>query len=280
MQMTKISKNHDRGTGTPLLSHVEIKSKNTRRVFLCLVFLLVSLIDFAMPHKAQADDAACAHSVVTVDCFIKNDKNLAGLAEEMDKIYRQRKASMDNDEKEAIQNQQQHWLKFRAPSCGLSRHNILTEDKAKAVISCLKTQYRSRIDSLTYQCEVDDSHTVAEMETWKEPLNGKVPAGFKIDNHMVDFVVTPENLIATDLYTLPTSNSRTDGRLKYGYRDVADCRVQDPDGGWWLILATGGESLYYVPEEDTTPADKYYKNSEAENKAWQEQNKQYRHVVH
>lgn len=220
-----------------------------------MIPFLLALWIAAIPHKAKADDASCAHSKNPVNCLVKNNAELKALSDEMKKNYAERMARMDADEKEALRYQQQHWLESPESSCGVGRRHPVTEEKLPQFIKCLADFYRDRIESLTQRCEVDESHTVEEMATWKTPWSGKVPAGFKIDNRMLDFVVAPENLINTESYNLPSNElpqaRKVGGMLKFEYREVAQCRVQDPEGHWWLAIRHVGGDLSYVREEES-----------------------------
>lgn len=235
-----------------------------------------------MPAVVKADSVRCANSQAPVECVIQADKSLTALGDEMNKAYEQRMAPMNEDEKAAFKYQQEYWLKMRAPSCGLSKLDALTTDRVTKAATCLTAHYHDRIASLAYQCEVDEGHTVEEMATWKEPWSDKVPAGFKIDQRMVAFVVTPDNLTVIPIHSLPLDKpqdpQKPTGLLKYGYRDVAQCRAQDPEGHWWLVV--GHRSLSYVPEEQTMTVAKYTAKVAHDNKSWREEHKQYLRPVH
>lgn len=106
------------------------------------------------------------------------------------------------------------------------------------------------------RCEIDETRSVEQMASSKDQMFDKVPAGFKVDNRFVAFIVTPR---ATQSRKLPLATFRASVNLLYGYKGIATCRVQDLEGNWWLA-ARAGSILLYIPEEDTETQAKYRKD--------------------
>lgn len=85
-----------------------------------------------------------------------------------------------------------------------------------------------------------------------------VPKEFKIDQRRVAFTVS--TLVGpAQVYWLP-STTLGGQNVGYGigsswrtYRDVAMCRVQAPDGRWWLVLQLKGGGLSYIRQDQTEP---------------------------
>lgn len=251
-----------------------MKYKASLIILFVISLIVVSRVSFAandqVDQLAATDSLNCTNSKTPVECIVQADKNLKALADEMGKAYEQRMAPMDDDEKAALKYQQERWLEMRASLCGLSRSGALTSDRAKKAGICLAKYYQGRIENMKYQCEIDEGDTVGEMTTWKEPWSDKVPAGFKIEQRMVAFVVTPANLTIMELRSLPLSTGHSLALLKYGYKDVAQCRVQDPDGRWWLAVGGKKVNLSYVPEDQTMTTKAYKDKVNQDNKQWRE----------
>jgi hypothetical protein len=159
---------------------------------------------------------------------------------------------MGDQEKAALQFQQDLWLQFRISVCIPGVNTAITQDDIKGSLPCLSETYQSRIAGLMHQCEVEKDQSFDEMSAQKEATFSKAPDGFNIDNHMVEFVVTQN---VTELRSLPTRTARSFVKLHAGYRNVADCRVQGPDGQWWLVIGNGhnnGRLAYLEAQAVTT----------------------------
>jgi hypothetical protein len=106
------------------------------------------------------------------------------------------------------------------------------------------------------RCQIDQKHSLEEMSAWHQPCSSRVPRGFKIDQRKAPFAVSTLNgPIRT--YSLP---SDTPGQGKVlalvgsswrTYREDAECRVEAPDGRWWLATRDVGNDLSYVLQSET-----------------------------
>jgi len=108
----------------------------------------------------------------------------------------------------------------------------------------------------------DTPHNFQELQAIvarSHPWSNKVPRDFKIDQRRVRFSVS--TLIGpADVYWLPSAELGP-RNIGFGigsswrtYQDVAECRVQAPDGRWWLVLGGKEDGLSYVPEDQTEAA--------------------------
>jgi hypothetical protein len=87
-----------------------------------------------------------------------------------------------------------------------------------------------------------------------------VPKGFKLDPHPVAYTVSTA-AGPIQVYVLPSLELGEDNRSgligssQATFRGVAECRVQAPDGRWWLASrdkVVGG--LSYILQDQTEPA--------------------------
>jgi len=91
------------------------------------------------------------------------------------------------------------------------------------------------------QCDNDASHALQDMASWKEPWSKEVPKGFKIDQRRVAFA-TDMSIGRVPEYSLPSDDPKEGQVLDYigsffsAYKGTAACRVQAPDGRWWLAI--------------------------------------------
>lgn len=106
------------------------------------------------------------------------------------------------------------------------------------------------------RCVTDQKHSLEEMAASPKPWSSMVPRGFKIDPHKVAYAVsTLVGPIPT--YTLPTDAPGQGRTLAYigsdwaTYREIAECRVEAPDGRWWLAVRNAGGDLTYVLQSQT-----------------------------
>ena len=76
----------------------------------------------------------------------------------------------------------------------------------------------------------------------------KVPRGLEIETRKITFAV--QNPMAG--FDFPSDQARTNYVLKPPYRDVAQCRVKDEFGPWWLALRSIDQTLSYIHESDTS----------------------------
>jgi hypothetical protein len=128
------------------------------------------------------------------------------------------------------------------------------------VTQCLAELYRERVAVLHQRCEIDNDHTVEEMAGWEKPWSDKVPKGFKVQDHLMTFVVTYDAWV-TESLNLPSEDLPAARRgaaiLKASYTEMAHCRAIGPDGRVWLAAAMRDGNLSYVLETDTMPATQF-----------------------
>jgi uncharacterized protein YecT (DUF1311 family) len=206
----------------------------------------------------------CAAVGTPVERAISSDKTLSALDGEMGQAYQERLANLSSDEAAGLDWQQHYWLRFRAPSCLLPPSGAVDSKKLAASVACLRELYVGRIGDLRQRCEPDESKTIEDMARdatadWKHPYFSKVPKSFDIDQHLYFYVVRPEVWV-TKSYNLPSrklANPLASSGLRYPGRSLALCRVQAPNGVWWLANGFSGGTLSYTPEKDTVPAAQY-----------------------
>ncbi len=134
-----------------------------------------------------------------------------------------------------------------------------------ALARCIGDRSRSLQDMVTgaqswFETEIPVTNKALQDAIAKgHPWSSAIPKDFRIDPRRTPFTVS--TLVGpTNVYWLPSTDLGA-RNIGFGigsswktYRDVAECRVQAPDGRWWLALRQRGGDLSYVPEDQTEPS--------------------------
>ena len=223
------------------------------------LIVALALSVFNIPSTSFATDGTiCASNLAPIECILQRNEQLADVAHEVNDAYEKKLSSLDMSIKSSFIAEQKNWLKSRAPSCGLPKKGSLSSEKITQAISCLLDVYQDRMAGLKQQqCEIDDNHTVIEMATWKDPWSNKVPAEFNVDQRMIAYTIIwkAPKFEMTQSYNLPSKSlsaaKQAGALLKSPYSGLALCRVQDPEGVWWLVQRGRYGVLSYILEADT-----------------------------
>lgn len=91
---------------------------------------------------------------------------------------------------------------------------------------------------------LDEYLTLSEdHDNWHKDVFKRIPKGLKV-------VVASKRYILTktvEQRVLPSNSAYVLALFRFNFEFTSPCRVQDPNGEWWLIYAFGNGFLTYVP---------------------------------